>query len=123
MLRECQIQFDNKVNYAEVQFFFLDDSEGTDKFTAHALVSVYGTPDPDLLDLSFRTLWACPYQGSDNLHIIPVTDITSVVSMQPFPVKEEEQDNNLWFVVEKSGLDDTEISGYVDPIIEDNNSN
>jgi len=24
---------------------------------------------------------------------------------------------DLWFVVEKSGLDDTELTGYIDPVI------
>ena len=36
--------------------------------------------------------------------------------MQPLPRLPEDPED-LWFVVEKSGLDGTEVSGYVDPII------
>jgi hypothetical protein len=35
--------------------------------------------------------------------------------MQPLPCKPNDPEN-LWFVVEKSGLDDTELTGYVDPV-------
>ena len=39
--------------------------------------------------------------------------------MQPLPklVPGEEEVGDLWFVVEKSGLDDTELTGYVDPAL------
>jgi len=36
---------------------------------------------------------------------------------QPLPkLSGEEGLGDLWFVVEKSGLDDTELTGYVDPV-------
>jgi hypothetical protein len=73
-----------------------------------ALVSVYGPPDQQMLDDSFHTLWACHYLGSANLKIIKLKEIISVVSMQPFHQDEGDPDN-LWFVVEKSGLDDVEM--------------
>lgn len=43
------------------------------------------------------------------------SDIISVISMQPLPFKNGEADN-LWFVVEKSGLDDIVLTGYVDDL-------
>jgi hypothetical protein len=36
--------------------------------------------------------------------------------MQPLPRKPSDPIEDMWFVVEKSGLDDTELTGYVDPI-------
>jgi hypothetical protein len=44
---------------------------------------------------------------------VRVSTILSVVSMQPLPRRVGDPEN-LWFVVEKSGLDDTELTGYVD---------
>ena len=60
-----------------------------------------------MLKDSYHTLRACLYQGDTSLQIIPVHSILSVVSMQPLPQLPKDAEN-LWFVVEKSGLDDTE---------------
>ena len=84
---------------------------------AHALVSVYGPADADLLEDSFHCLWTCEYKGSDNLRIIDISQILSVVSMQPLPFLPGER-NDLWFVAEKSGLDDISLTGYVEPLDE-----
>ena len=65
-----------------------------------------------MFDDSFHTLWACHYLGSDNLKIIKLEEIISesVVSMQPFHQDQPEGDpGDLWFVVEKSGMDDVEM--------------
>ena len=80
-------------------------------------MSLYGPPDPDLLSDSFNCLWACTYSGMDNLSVVPVTAILSVVSMQPLPKVDGDPDR-LFFVVEKSGLDDVELMGYVDLVQE-----
>jgi hypothetical protein len=87
---------------------------GADYVQTYALVSVYGPPDQQMLDDSFHTLWACHYLGSANLKIIKLEEIISVVSMQPFPQNQGDPDN-LWFVVEKSGLDDIEIIAAENP--------
>lgn len=51
------------------------------------------------------------------MEVIKISCILSVVSMQPLPTKRGEVDKeNLWFVVEKSGIDDTELTGYVDDL-------
>jgi hypothetical protein len=81
---------------------------GADYIQTFALVSVYGPPDQQMLDDSFHTLWACHYLGSANLKIIKLEEIISVVSMQPFHQNQGDPDN-LYFVVEKSGLDDVEM--------------
>lgn len=88
-----------------------------DKLVPHALVSVYGPPDADILEDSFHCLWACEYKGTDNLQVIDISQIISVVSMQPLPFIPGEREN-LWFVVEKSGLDDISLTGYVEPLEE-----
>jgi hypothetical protein len=99
-----------------VQFYFLlEDPHNNEKFIAYALISFYGPPDADMLEQSSHTLVACPYLGVNNLFIVRASTIVSVVSMQPLPQRIGDPEN-LWFVVEKSGLDDTEITGYVDNI-------
>jgi hypothetical protein len=81
----------------------------------HALVSVYSRPNQDILEDSFDTLWACKYSADDNLQVVSITTIVSVVSMQPLPPLPGEPDD-YWFVVEKSGLDDADMTGYIDPV-------
>ena len=83
------------------------------KLDAYALVSVYSPPDANILEDSYHTLWACTYNGDNSLEVIPVSAIISVISMQPLPPKLSNPEN-LWFVVEKLGLDDIEITSYVD---------
>lgn len=97
-----------------MQFYFLqEDPDNDEKFIAYALISFYGPPDADMLEQSSHTLVACPYLGENNLSIVRASTIISVVSMQPLPRRLGDPEN-LWFVVEKSGLDDTEMTGYVD---------
>ena len=89
---------------------------GNQQLIPYALVSLYGPPNEDLLEDSFHTLWACTYHGDSNLKVVNASSIISVVSMQPLPkLACEEGLGELWFVVEKSGLDDTDLTGYVDP--------
>jgi hypothetical protein len=74
---------------------------------------MYGPPDRDIVEDSYHTLFACPYQGDSALQVILVSSIVSVISMQPFPQLPGDAEN-LWFVVEKSGLDVIESLGYFD---------
>jgi len=60
-------------------------------------------------DISVRT------PSLTDLCIVELSSILSVVSMQPLPRLEDDPED-LWFVAEKSGLDDVELTGYVDPI-------
>ena len=95
-----------------MQFYFLIEN-AEHELDAYALISLYGPPDADMLEDSYRTLWACAYNGDNILEVILVSAIISVISMQPLPPKAGDPEN-LWFVVEKSGLDDIEVTGYVD---------
>lgn len=60
---------------------------------------------------SSHTLHACEYQGQENIRCLPISVVVSVVSMQPLP-RQPEDPENLWFVVEKSGLEDIQLIGY-----------
>ena len=82
-----------------------------------ALVSVYGPPCQIILEETCYCLRACLYEGDSNLRIIRISDILSVVSMQPLPPRDDTE-RNLWFVVEKSGIDDTELTGFIDSAAE-----
>lgn len=107
-----QFKLNLKVEFGEVQFYFFNiDADDDGQQIAYALVSKYGPPDQQMLDESLHTLHACEYLGSNDLVAIPVTSIISVISMQPLPALPGDREN-LWFVVEKSGLDDVELTGY-----------
>lgn len=111
-----QLTLGGVLEFAEVQYYFLSAGETEeDDPIPYALVSLYGRPNADILEESYHTLWACKYNGSENLCVVNPSSILSVVSMQPLPQLEGDPEN-LWFVAEKSGLDDVELTGYVDPI-------
>lgn len=110
-----QIKCNNgtEIRFAEVQFYFMTEEENGD-LVAHALVSMYGHPNHDLLEESYHTLHAFPQPGPESsLQVIEITSIISVVSVQPLPKLTVDEDDRL-FVIEKSGMDDTELTGYVD---------
>jgi hypothetical protein len=103
-LTYLQIDLEGEISFAEVYFYFL--IEDVDKqLVPYALVSMYGPPNMDMLEDSYHTLFAYPFQGDSALQVIPVSLILSVVSMQPLPRLPGDPEN-LWFLVEKSGLDD-----------------
>ena len=106
------------MEFAEVQFYFFDkdmddDEPGDDSEVrvAYALLSIYGPPNQEMLEESSYTLHACEYRGDEGFRCLPVAGIVSIVSMQPLPHRLEDPEN-LWFVVEKSGLDDVQLIGY-----------
>ena len=101
-----QVTLEGGLAYAKVYFYFLIE-DANEKLVPYALVSMYGPPNSDMLEDSYHTLFACPYEGDSALQVISVSSILSVVSMQPLPQLPGDAEN-LWFVVEKSGLDDTE---------------
>ena len=94
----------------------------TKNVVPYALVSVWSAPDAELLEKSYGCLWACSYSGESDLRIIPICSITSVVSMQPL-LKCSETEVDRSFVVEKSGIDNTELTGYIDNIYQNEQGN
>lgn len=78
----------------------------------YALVSLYSRPIQELLVESSNTLWACRYHGDDNLRLIDISCIMACVSMQQLPQLTGDNYTGLWFVVEKSGLEDAQLTGF-----------
>ena len=119
-LNILQFKLNGKVEYGEVQFYFLDkpcldnQPESAQQQGAYVVLSKYGPPNEDLLEESFHTLHACSYLGQESLVCVSVASIITVVSMQPLPPMTGDPDN-LWFVVEKGGLDDAQLFGYEAP--------
>jgi hypothetical protein len=105
-----QILLDDEIRLAEVYFFIHLNYEGHD--LGLALVSLYSTPHPTLLEISHNTLWSCEYQGDSSLRFINAKAIQSVVAMIPHaPVIEGQQAGERFFLVEKPGLDVAVIGG------------
>ena len=73
------------------------------------MVSRFSNPDDGLLQSSHHTLYVCKYQGDQELEVIEVTAICSVVAMVPFDQPLEAntitQTGQRYFLVEKFGLD------------------
>lgn len=115
-----KIQLNGEIEYSEVQFYFLlfttDSPDETP--TAHALVSVYSRPVQELLDQSSNTLWACQYTGDEDLRVVELSRIVACVSMQPLPPLPNNPPG-LWFVLEKSGLEDFQLTGFKESIDDD----
>jgi hypothetical protein len=109
-----------QVEYGEVQFYFLLFSPNSpdESPTAYALVSMYSCPSQELLNESSDTLWACHYTGDGDLHIVELSRILACVSMQPLPPLPNDPPG-LWFVLEKSGLEDFQLTGFEESIYND----
>ncbi|KAF5379709.1 hypothetical protein D9615_005670 [Tricholomella constricta] len=100
-------------SFAEVQYFFRL-AFGSDVHTL-AVVSVFSSPDRELLKKSHQTVHMCRYMGADALLAIHVKQIDSVVAMIPyFKVTTSggiEVPENEYFLMEKLGLEITSLSG------------
>jgi len=58
-----------------------------------------------------NTLWACQYTGVDDLRVVPLSSIVTCVSIQHLPQLPDDPPG-LWFVLEKSGLEDVQLAGF-----------
>ena len=108
-----------QTEYGEVQFYFLlFATDRPDELpTAYALVSMYSRPFQELLNESSNTLWACQYTG-DDLRVVELSSIVACVSMQPLP-RLPDDSPGLWFVAEKLGLEDFQLTGFEEPMEND----
>jgi hypothetical protein len=115
-----KLLLNGQIEYGEVQFYFLQFSnDSLDEVpTTCALVSLYSCPIQELLDESFNTLWACHYMGKGGLQVVELATIIACVSMQPLPSLPNDPPW-LWFVLEKSGLEDFQLTGFEEPIDND----
>ncbi|KAJ2936088.1 hypothetical protein H1R20_g1006, partial [Candolleomyces eurysporus] len=97
--RMVKLKVGDNIAYGKVQFYFAHALSG------YAMVSLFSEPNQEILEESYHTILACSYLGDQKLVIAKVEDIISIVSMQKFPsINGDPQD--LWFPVEKSGLED-----------------
>jgi len=106
-----QLQVNGKLAFGEVRFYmrFLVNNE----LRPLALVSLYGPPDPHLLQTSSYMLWSCRSQGDTGLAVVDVKAIISVVAMIPHkPHILDRLPEDRYFVVEKPGLDIADMGGF-----------
>ena len=82
-----------------------------------ALVSKYSSPDPELFEESFGTLWAFKKQmpGEEALTVIDVKDISSVVCIAPLL----RGTDGMHFLCEKPGLDVAQMGGLHEELTEE----
>lgn len=113
-----EIELNGQIEYGEVQFYFLHFTSDNPEDTPlpYALVSVYSRPVQEILDESSNTLWACRNCGDNGLRVVDLMSITACVSMQPLPRVPTDPDGTFWFVVEKSGLEDAQLTGFEEPL-------
>lgn len=106
---------------AEVYFYFFLTVEGYEH-DAYALVSLFSPPDPELMEWSYSTFWSCLPSGDNNLVVVNVKTIQSVVSMIPHdlaidiisdPVLQERV-RGRWFMVPELGADAGAMAGVQD---------
>ncbi|KAA1466965.1 hypothetical protein DENSPDRAFT_766810, partial [Dentipellis sp. KUC8613] len=97
-----QIHLHNQVHFAEVQFYFRLTIDGGQEKNL-AMVSLFGPPDPNLLQLSSQAVWSCTYGGEQNMLVIDIKSIQSVVGMVPHTSDPTWVDR--YFVVERMGLE------------------
>lgn len=103
MLNTLQIIYQNTIRFAEIKFFFFIKIFGGEPMGL-ALVSLYASPKEYFLRHTHDTLIVCGYRGEEDLAVIHVKSILSVVAAVPFrPVA------NTYYIIEKIGLDVIDI--------------
>lgn len=91
-----------------MQFFFQVILRHGEPPSTFALVSRFGPRNPDLWDKSFGTVWSCEYNGDNDLVVVDVKTILSVVAIVPHPDLEKDVPENCagrFYIAEKLGLD------------------
>ncbi|VDB94253.1 unnamed protein product [Peniophora sp. CBMAI 1063] len=99
---------DGETHIVEVRAYFrarVPDADDGTTSVPFALVSKFSKPDETLLRRSHGVLHVATYQGEDDLGVIPVQDIKSVVAMIPFQHHKPGDHKKRYFLVEKPGLE------------------
>jgi hypothetical protein len=111
------------VGFGEVRYYFrMDDPAGGSLGRAFAVISTYTPRNEDVFRRSYGTVWLTTHSGSTDIKVVELKNIRSVVGMVPIivPNMPSTLDGNTFFVVEKLGLEMEYMSGYEQPIAEDN---
>lgn len=101
------MDYNKEERFAEVYFFYRICHEG-DEWQPVALISLYSTPDPDILEMTSGVLAVCQYLGDDSLVLVEAQAIKSLIAMLPFLEKAEEsrprRHKGRFYVGEMPGL-------------------
>ncbi|TFK58439.1 hypothetical protein BDN72DRAFT_906735 [Pluteus cervinus] len=107
------VTINGNLEFVQVRYYFKVNFD--DDIFPLALGTRYSPPDAQLLEDSYQTVYACSQEGEEGLVVFPIHDIEAVVAMVPFfEVDQEggiEIPDNLFFLVEKPGLDITKVLG------------
>ncbi|TFK45198.1 hypothetical protein OE88DRAFT_1715452 [Heliocybe sulcata] len=116
--RMVKVQHNGKSFIAEV-LYFMRLHEALDRCPPCppcALIRRYSDPDPTLQELSHGTLSSCLPGQSEDILVVDIKTICSVVAMVPHRIKLPGQDlvQDRFFLVEKPGLAMDDLGGYTD---------
>lgn len=111
------------IDFAEILFYFqlqiAQISQGGQPINeTYALVSRYSSPNAGILKKSSNTYWLCTHGRIENLEVIPVKTILSVVAMIPYKPLQNDSEQQ-YFVVEKPGLEVACMGGVEENIPEE----
>ncbi|KAI0699679.1 hypothetical protein BC835DRAFT_1267577 [Cytidiella melzeri] len=120
--RMVKVVCDDRIEIAEVQFYFLlkAGQDEDDRQHGFAMVSMWSPPDPQLLEWSSKCLWSClplPKEDDRLLRIISAKNIIAAVGMVPHSVdiiEDPELRNRLrgrWYMVPHLGQKLSSMAG------------
>lgn len=105
-----------KMRIGEVRFYLqLRLNLGRNVKTV-AIVSCYGPPHPELLELSSHTYWTVQHLRNEGVEVVDVKSIQSVVMMAPdkqYPKRYQDgSELDRWYMMERPGLKISQMQGY-----------
>jgi hypothetical protein len=108
----------HSIDFAEVLFYFqlpvtLDNGQKENE--TYALVSIYSPPHAETLKNSYNTYWSCTHGRPQDMKVIPVKTIVSVVAMIPHKLFQNDSEQR-YFLAEKPGLEVARIGGVEENI-------
>ncbi|KIJ63712.1 hypothetical protein HYDPIDRAFT_91823, partial [Hydnomerulius pinastri MD-312] len=76
-----KVRINGHYEIGEVQYFAQLAVDKGAQFATVAIILLYPRPDADLLNLLYRTVWSCKFQGDNSLQVAEVQNIDAVVAM------------------------------------------
>lgn len=114
-MKIIQFRNENRTCFAKVHYFFRLKFDSN--IYTLAVGSLFSAPDPDLLEQSYSTVYSCQHQANSIL-AFHVKTVEALVAMIPyFKITDDfkvETPENLYFLVEKPGLDTFKLFGQPD---------
>lgn len=81
------------------------------------MLSVHSPPNEELLKLSSYTLYSCRLGGEEDVRVINIKEIDSVVAVLPHPpssIRMHPELEGHVYIAEKPGLDIARMAGFED---------